>query len=97
VEDFVAAGHEAAGLVLAKIQCGAKGWHTRKLPCFGSARLLISGGNDGPRIGSSLEVRERAGPGCGRCWPSSGLRRTRPGPAVARVPQPRGARRRRRV
>ena len=74
MKDFVAALHQAASLELAKVQCRADGRHVWKLPCSASARLLMSGGNDGPRGGSTLEVRERAGPGCGGRGPSSGLR-----------------------
>src|ERR1019366_7460608 len=32
MEDFVATGHEPAGVVLAKVQCGAKGRHYEETP-----------------------------------------------------------------
>src|SRR5271166_4083035 len=96
MEDFVTVRGEPADVVLAQVQLGADGWHVRKLPCSGSARLLMNGGNASPRIGSTLVARERAGSGCGGRGPPLGLRRTRPGPAIARAPQPRDPRRRRR-
>jgi hypothetical protein len=50
----------------------------------------MSSGKAGLRDGSTLEVRERAGSGCGRRGPPlCGLRLTRPGPAVGRVHRPR--------
>src|ERR1700722_2908780 len=64
-----------------------------ELPCSGSARLLTSGGNDGLRAGSILEMRKWAGPGCSRRGSSFALRLLRSGPAEACVSQPRAARR----
>ena len=41
----------------------------REVPFAASARLLMSSGNAGLRGGSTLEVRKRAGTGCGRRGP----------------------------
>jgi hypothetical protein len=63
MKDLIAAPHEAARLELAKVYRRADRGHTVQLPCSVSARLLMSGGNGGPRGDSTLEVRKRAGPG----------------------------------
>src|SRR6202035_5948570 len=64
-----------------------------RTPVLCISQLLTSGGNDGPRAGSTPEVRKWAGPGCSRRGSSSDLRMLRAGPAVTCVPQPRAARR----
>jgi hypothetical protein len=64
-----------------------------RTPVLCISQLLTSGGNDGPRAGSILEVRKWAGPGCSRRGSSSDLRMLRAGRAVTCVPQPHAARR----
>ena len=93
VLDLISSPQQAADVVHCEGSVWCEGSSCAELPCSGSARLLTSGGNDGLRAGSILEVRKWAGPGCSRRGSSSDLRMLRPGPAVACVPQPRAARR----